>query len=105
MKQNLQWRRGATRIYSTMKSQDRTPEKTPGETDTDYYCRTLKVRVLLQDEKTLKFLHISDEWLDTAVGALAFQQTDEAKKYAEKKNFDGVQVVLQFPSGHLDIVV
>ena len=87
-----------------MKSKDRNPEKTPGETDTDYYCRTMKVRVLVQDEKTLKFLNIADEWLDSAQGAMSFQQTEEAKSYAEKKKLTGVQFVLQFPNGHLDVV-
>ncbi|MEO6182771.1 MAG: hypothetical protein ABIP71_06695 [Verrucomicrobiota bacterium] len=87
-----------------MKPPDNDSEKAPGETDTDYYCRTLKMRVLLQDEKTLKFLHFFDQWLDASAGAMAFQQTAEAKRYAERKNLAGVQVVLQFPEGSLDIL-
>lgn len=105
MKQNLQWLGGPIRMPDSMKSPDTKPEKEAGETDTDYYCRTLNMRVLLQDEKTSKFLHISDEWLDTSKGAMAFQQADEAKRYAVKKKLIGVQVVLQFPDGHLDVVV
>ncbi len=88
-----------------MKPTDQTPDKVPGETDTEYYCRTLKMRVLLQDEKTLKFLHISDEWSDKAEGAMAFLQAIDAKKYAVKMKLTGVQVVLQFPNGHLDVVI